>query len=134
MANKVKIAVVFGSRSVEHEVSIVTAMQVFENINRNKYEVIPVYINKEGRWLIDGKLQKIENFKNLKLDIKAAEYIFEASPSVKALTPKSALKFFRKVKVDIYFPLIHGTYGEDGTIQGIFEMASVPYVGSGVTG
>ena len=134
MASKPKVAVVFGSRSVEHEVSIITAMQVFENINREKYDVTPVYIDKMGRWLVDEKLQKIENFKDLKLGIKAAEYIFEASPNSKALAPKSALKFFRSIKADIYFPLIHGTYGEDGTIQGMFEIAGVPYVGSGVTG
>lgn len=135
MANKIKVAVVFGSRSVEHEVSIVTAMQVFENINREKYDVIPVYIDKMGRWLVDEKLGKIESFKDLKLKgISAPEYVFEASPSSKALSPKSALKFFNKISADIYFPVIHGTYGEDGTIQGLFEMADVPYVGSGVTG
>ena len=64
---KIKVAVVFGSRSVEHEVSIVTAMQVFENINREKYDIIPVYIDKSGRWLIDEKLSKLESFKNLSL-------------------------------------------------------------------
>lgn len=131
---KVKIAVVFGSRSVEHEVSIVTAMQVFENINRDKYEVIPVYIDKFGRWLVGDKLQKIESFKTLKLGVKAPEYIFQASPSSKALLPKSAFKFFRSIKADIYFPVIHGTYGEDGTIQGMLEMANVSYTGSGVIG
>jgi len=144
MEKKIKIAIVFGSRSVEHEVSIVTAMQVFENIDREKYDVVPVYIDKQGKWLIDDKLSKLENFsaeggpafgwRNSPKDIKAPEYFFEASPSVKTLTPRSALKFFKKIKADIYFPVIHGTYGEDGTIQGMFEMANVPYVGSGVTG
>ena len=120
---------------MEHEVSIVTAMQVFENINRDKYDVIPVYIDKSGRWLVDEKLEKIENFRNLKLKgIKAAEYIFEASPSIKALVPKSRFSIFggNKIKPDIYFPVIHGTYGEDGTLQGLFEMTNVPYIGSGV--
>jgi len=135
MNPKTKIAVVFGSRSVEHEVSIVTAMQIFENINREKYDVIPIYIDKQGRWLVDEKLGKIESFKDLKLkEIKAPEYFFAASPSVKSLVPKSAFKFFKKIKADIYFPAIHGTFGEDGTLQGLFEMADVPYVGSGVTG
>ena len=133
--SKLKVAIVFGGRSVEHEVSIVTAMQVFENINRDKYDVIPVYIDKSGRWLVDEKLEKIENFRNLKLKgIKAAEYIFEASPSIKALVPKSRFSIFggNKIKPDIYFPVIHGTYGEDGTLQGLFEMTNVPYIGSGV--
>ena len=143
--SKIKIAVVFGSRSVEHEVSIVTAMQVFGNINREKYEVIPIYIDKVGRWFVDKKLEKLENFRNLKLtDIKVPEYVFEASPSVKALAPKSAFKIFsaiggsafggKKISADIYFPLIHGTFGEDGTLQGLLEMADIAYTGSGVTG
>lgn len=134
--NKIKVAVVFGSRSVEHEVSIVTAMQVFENINREKYEVIPVYIDKSGRWLVDDKLGKIESFKDLKLKkIKALEYFFAASPNVKSLMPKNAIKsLFNKISANIYFPVVHGTFGEDGTLQGIFEMANIPYVGSGVTG
>ena len=119
---------------MEHEVSIVTAMQVFENINREKYDVSPVYIDKNGRWLVDKRLEKLDSFKNLKLGVKAPEYFFAASPSIKALKPRSALKFFNKISADIYFPLIHGTFGEDGTIQGLFEMANVPYVGSGVTG
>ena len=145
MNPKTKIAVVFGSRSVEHEVSIVTAMQIFENINREKYDVIPIYIDKQGRWLVAEKLGKIDSFKNLKLtDVKAPEYVFEASPSIAALVLKSRFKFFpaqgwsafggNKIKADIYFPAIHGTFGEDGTLQGLFEMADVPYVGSGVTG
>ncbi|MDO8676782.1 MAG: D-alanine--D-alanine ligase family protein [Candidatus Azambacteria bacterium] len=134
--DKIRVAVVFGGRSVEHEVSIVTAMQIFENINRNKYDIIPVYIDKSGRWLVGEELGKIESFKNLKLkEIKAPEYFFAASPSVKSLLPKSAIKsFFSKISADIYFPAVHGTFGEDGTLQGIFEIAGVPYVGSGVTG
>jgi len=133
--SKLKIAVIFGSRSVEHEVSIVTAMQVFENINREKYKVIPVYIDKSGRWLVDEKLEKLESFKNLKLNnVKAPEYFFGASTSVKALVPKFALKFLNKISADIYFPVVHGTFGEDGTLQGLLEMADVPYTGSGVTG
>ncbi len=133
--SKIKVAIIFGSRSVEHEVSIVTAMQVFENINREKYEIIPVYIDKSGRWLIDKRLEKLESFKNLKLaDIKAPEYFLGASPSIKALIPKSAFNFFTKISADIYFPLVHGTFGEDGTLQGLLEMTDAPYVGSGVTG
>lgn len=133
--SKTKVAVVFGSRSVEHEASIATAIHVFENINREKYEVIPVYIDKSGRWFVDKRLEKPESFRNLKLaDIKVPEYFFGASPSVKSLVPKSALTFLNKISADIYFPLVHGTFGEDGTLQGLLEMAGAPYTGSGVTG
>lgn len=131
---KIKIAIVFGSRSVEHEVSIVTAMQVFENIDRGKYEVIPVYIGKSGRWLAGDKLQKMENFKNLKLkNIRAREYFLAGSPNGK-LTAKSFFGFSKKISIDIFMPLVHGTFGEDGTLQGLLEMADMPYTGSGVTG
>ncbi len=134
-SSKIKVAVIFGSRSVEHEVSIVTAMQVFENINREKYKVIPVYIDKSGRWFVDEKLEKLESYKNLRLtDIKAREYFFAASTGAKVLVPKSVLKFLNKISADIYFPAVHGTFGEDGTLQGILEMADVPYTGSGVIG
>ena len=126
---------------MEHEVSIVTAMQVFENINRDKYDIISVYIDKKGRWFVDNKLGQLENFKDIKLNplkfwknFRRAEYVFGASPSVKALSPKSVFNFFRSIKADIYFPVVHGTFGEEGTIQGLFEIADVPYVGSGVTG
>ena len=133
--SKLKVAVIFGSRSVEHEVSIVTAMQVFENINREKYEVIPVYIDKSGSWFVDEKLEKLENYKNLKLfNIKAPEYFFAASTGIRSLIPKSVLKFMNKISADIYFPAVHGTFGEDGTLQGLLEMADVPYTGSGVAG
>ncbi len=134
--SKTKVAVVFGGRSVEHEVSILTAMQVFENINREKYDIIPIYIDKNGRWFVDEKLGMIDSFRNLKLkEINAPEYFFAVSPSVKSLLPKSTIKsFFNKISADIYFPVIHGTYGEDGTLQGMLEMANVPYAGSGVTG
>ncbi|MBI4993836.1 D-alanine--D-alanine ligase [Candidatus Wolfebacteria bacterium] len=131
---KIKVAVVFGSRSVEHEVSIVTAMQIFENIDRQKYEVIPVYIDKSGRWLVSDKLQKIENFKDLKLkNISAKECLLVGSPNNKLIS-KSSFGFFKQIPVDIFMPLIHGTYGEDGTLQGLLEMADMPYTGSGVVG
>ena len=134
-SSKIKVAVIFGSRSVEHEVSIVTAMQIFENINREKYKIIPVYIDKSGRWFVDEKLEKLENYRSLKFTgIKVQEYFFAASTGVKSLIPKSALKFLNKISADIYFPAVHGTFGEDGTLQGVLEMADVPYTGSGVAG
>ncbi len=132
---KLKVAVIFGSRSVEHEVSIVTAMQIFENINREKYKVIPVYIDKSGCWFVDDKLEKLESYKDLKLSgVKAEEYFFAASTGIRSLIPKSVLKFMNKISADIYFPAVHGTFGEDGTLQGALEIANVPYTGSGVTG
>lgn len=134
-SNKLNVAVIFGSRSVEHEVSIVTAMQLFEEIDRTKYEVIPVYIDKGGKWWVGKNLEKIESFRNLELLNKKglSEYFLPPIPQIKALLPKNPSFLKRPVPIDVVFPVIHGTFGEDGTIQGLFELAAIPYVGCGVT-
>lgn len=132
---KIKVAVLFGSRSVEHEVSIVTAMQIFANINRQKYEVIPVYIDKNGGWNLGENLDKIESYKNLELVAKnkLVEYKMPDKVGMKELVPvKSGVWGPKPQEIDIVFPAIHGTYGEDGTLQGLLEMAGMPYVGCGV--
>ena len=134
--NKIKVGVLFGSRSVEHEVSIVTAMQIFANIDRNKYEVIPIYIDKKGSWRLGPDLDKLESFRNLELiqknkfiEFKMPDQVdtFEISPVAnRLLGPKPQ-------KIDIMIPAIHGTYGEDGTLQGLLEMAGIPYTGCDVS-
>lgn len=131
------IAVIFGGRSVEHEVSVITGMQVIENIDKSKYKVIPIYINKEGKWLTGQSLMKFENFKENKLS-DAREIILSQNAGDKNiyLNPEKAGLFGKKIldKIDIVFPALHGTHGEDGTIQGLFELMDIPYVGSGVLG
>jgi D-alanine-D-alanine ligase len=130
--------VIFGSRSVEHEVSIVTAHQVMEAIDKEKYEIIPVYISKEGNWFSGNKLLKIESFKDtLSLLKSRLEKVYIASdPSIKSLVRVSGgwLKKTSLLEIDVAFPLVHGTYGEDGTLQGLLELANIPYIGSGVLG
>ena len=124
----------FGSRSVEHEVSIVTAMQIFESIDRDKYEVIPVYIDKQGKWNVGKDLDKLESYKNLELvsKNKLVEFRMQSRVEENSLLPVSS--FLRgSLKIDVVFPAIHGTYGEDGTLQGMLELAGIPYVGCGVT-
>lgn len=130
--NKLKVGVLFGSRSVEHEVSIVTAMQIFANIDKKKYDVVPIYIDKKGGWNLGEGLDKIENYQNLELveKNKVAEFQMPSTVGQKTLVPiKSRLLGPRPKDIDIIFPAIHGTYGEDGTLQGLLEMANIPYVG-----
>lgn len=134
---KLNVAVVFGSRSVEHEVSIVTALQIIENINKEKYNVIPVYIDKKGTWWTGPTLKDIETFKNLSLDAHATRNLTEVSlprhVDARELMPRNVPFFSRQpIPVDIFFPALHGTFGEDGTIQGLFDIARMPYVGCGV--
>ncbi|MBI5151492.1 MAG: D-alanine--D-alanine ligase [Candidatus Pacebacteria bacterium] len=136
MSSRPTVAVLFGSRSVEHEVSVVTAMQILANIDRNKYNVVPVYIDKQGRWLTGKGLENLESFKSLAL--RDASKFLEISPSA---TPtramieplRSGLLSPKIPRIDVVFPALHGTFGEDGTVQGLLELANIPYVGCGVT-
>lgn len=134
--NKKRVAVIFGSRSVEHEVSIVTAMQIFANIDRDKYEVIPIYIDKQGKWNTGKNLDKLESYRNLELVAKnkLVEFKMPSRVGEKALYPVQNSFFGSKpIEIDVVFPAVHGTYGEDGTLQGLLEMVGIPYVGCGVT-
>ncbi|MBI5188517.1 MAG: D-alanine--D-alanine ligase [Nitrospirae bacterium] len=137
---RLKIGVIFGSRSVEHEVSIVTAHQVMQAIDKDKYEVVPIYITKGGYWVTGEKLFNLENFKDLPSLIPDLKKVYIIpDPSVKSLVTASKRWFkgapLKIIKIiDVAFPLVHGTYGEDGTLQGLLELANIPYVGAGVLG
>lgn len=130
-----KVGVVFGGRSVEHEVSVITGMQIIENIDKSKYEVVPIYITKDGKWLtgnslMDFKTYKEGNFKDTKQVVLSPNY----NDFNLYLHPDATGMFGKKIvdKLDIVFPALHGTYGEDGSLQGLFELVNIPYVGGGV--
>lgn len=134
---KQTVGVVFGSRSVEHDVSIVTAQQVIRALNPAKYEVVAIYITRDGRWLTGAPLTEIRTFQaeNVAELMGVRETII--SPSVQhhgIITPPVAGYMARNTlrRMDVIFPVIHGTHGEDGTLQGVLELADVPYVGCGV--
>lgn len=137
--NKIRIGVIFGGRSGEHEVSIRSAKTVVEQINKDKYEVVPIAITKEGNWLNPVESLKLFPETTQKL---FAENLGNYPNSAVALLGDTKYKGLtalensgESVKVsvlDAVFPVLHGTYGEDGTIQGLFEMAGIPYVGCGV--
>lgn len=132
-----KVAVIFGGRSVEHEVSVITGMQIIENMDKTKYEPIPIYIDKKGKWLTGNSLIDFKNYKENKFDDakeillspKHGERNIYANPEKLGLLGKKVLD-----KIDIVFPAIHGTNGEDGTLQGLLELMDIPYVGCGVLG
>lgn len=135
---KLTVAVIFGGRSVEHDVSIVTGQQVIRALDPELYEVIAVYITRDGRWFTGEPLKVIENFTNEITSIRDVVPTL-LSPSTQhhglILNPVSGRFQRSEVKrLDVIFPTIHGTHGEDGTLQGLFEMADVPYVGCGVLG
>ncbi len=119
---KIRVGIIFGGRSGEHEVSLVSAESVMRALDKKKYQVIPIGITKAGEWAVDKS--KIKNQKSKLLELFKKEKIKKGS-----WLPPEIL-----TKVDVVFPVLHGTYGEDGTIQGLFEMINVPYVGAGVLG
>lgn len=131
MSRKLRVAVIFGGRSGEHEVSLRSAASIIQAMDRNKYEIIPIGITKEGRWLTAAAATKL----------LPQEVLNQATETVALLgdpTQQALMHFDGKMhltesrRIDVVFPVLHGTYGEDGTIQGLLELAAVPYVGCGV--
>ncbi len=128
---KTKVGIIFGGRSVEHEVSVITAYQAIEAIDREKFEPIPIYIRKDGEWITGKSLSSISSFKEEFPNIKGNSSFISPIPSDGLF---SRGLFLKKIPIDIAFPLVHGTYGEDGTLQGLLELSDIPYIGSGVLG
>ncbi len=131
------IGVFFGSRNTEHDISIITAQLIISGLKGLEYRVIPIYINREGQWMVDEELGKLENFtdssKNISQVEKYQEYYIDLKLSKGKIVLKKIGVFGETLTIDLAFPALHGTYGEDGTIQGLFEMFNVPYVGCDVT-
>ncbi len=131
MQRKIRVGVIFGGRSVEHEVSIVSASSVMNALDKEKYEVIPIGITKEGKWLSSKEaLALLKSGEGLD---RQPEQILLPDPTKKSLVKLNSNPFSsRNEPLDVLFPVLHGIYGEDGTIQGVLELADIPYVGAGV--
>ncbi len=123
----IRVGVLFGGRSGEHEVSLSSAASVIRALDPAKYEAVPIGITKDGRWLVGGGAHKMlsDIFKS------GQRVMLSADPSVAALVPLGE-KPGGGLRVDVIFPVLHGTFGEDGTVQGLLELAGLPYVGAGV--
>ena len=125
---KVTVAVVFGSRSVEHEISIISAVQAMAAITNPRYNVLPVYITKQGEMLTGNALLNIKNFKDLSGLIAILTPIIFVKNQVYAII-KGKISKKPMAKIDVAIPITHGTFGEDGTIQGFLEFHQIPYAG-----
>jgi D-alanine--D-alanine ligase len=139
MTERVRVLLLFGGRSAEHDVSRVSAVAVAAALDPARYEIVPVAITKEGRWLLAGEARaQLEGAR----DALPGAFRVEGTPvtevpdperrALVALDPRDAAGL--PAEFDVVLPLLHGPYGEDGTVQGLFELGGVPYVGSGVTG
>src|SRR5215475_32200 len=156
---KLRVGVLFGGRSGEHEVSLLSAASVLKAIDRTKYDVVPIGISKEGHWLTSRESQKLlngdgvagnprhlragdpENTPGAAVLAKGDAVIVPPEPPGQhhSLIPFESGAPERRpthqaIDVDVIFPVLHGTFGEDGTIQGLLELAGIPYVGAGVLG
>ncbi len=135
-SDKPRVAVVFGGRSTEHAISCVTASSVLAVLDRDKYDVVPIGITREGRWVLapdEPEKLAIHGDELPEVSASAQAVVLAADPTRRALVvhqPDTAPQLLRGV--DVVLPLLHGPYGEDGTIQGLLEMAGIPYVGAGV--
>jgi D-alanine-D-alanine ligase len=125
---KLRVGVLFGGRSGEHEVSLASAASVIRALDPEKYEAVPIGITKDGRWLVGGGAQKL-----LAEVLKSGERVsLPPDPTAATLVPLTPTPGHPSVTVDVMFPVLHGTFGEDGTVQGLLELAGLPYVGAGV--
>ncbi|MFA6284999.1 MAG: D-alanine--D-alanine ligase family protein [Parcubacteria group bacterium] len=136
MNKKINLAVVFGGRSGEHEVSLSSARGVMKNLDKDKYNIIPIAITKGGNWLIG---EKGEEYIRINSDKIGKEGAISLDDSQKLVTIKDSEKSISnyaegelKEKIDLVFPILHGPFGEDGRLQGMLDMLGVPYVFSGV--
>ncbi len=151
MPKKLRVGVLFGGRSGEHEVSLVSAASVIQGLDPEKYEVIPIGITKEGRWVLPRGLadstRKLLDSKLTHADLRRAlqhgtAVVLPAEPSSSSsLVPLNSRAELAgtgvppvHAQLDVLFPVLHGTFGEDGTVQGLLELANIPYVGAGVLG
>jgi D-alanine-D-alanine ligase len=158
---KLRVGILFGGRSGEHEVSLLSAASVFKAIDPNKYEVVPIGITKDGRWLTASDAERLlhgnagegaratstatlragdpDTTASAAVLQNGEAVVFPPEPHKSSMTPFQTDAPVRRasdraINVDIIFPVLHGTFGEDGTIQGLLELADIPYVGAGVLG
>jgi D-alanine-D-alanine ligase len=161
---KIRVGILFGGRSGEHEISLLSAASVFKAIDKSKYEVVPIGITKEGRWVTSADAERLlagksagENARSTQSNLRAGDPEATSSAAILAVgeavivppepqRPGGSITPFqseaaltrrssdRAINVDVIFPVLHGTFGEDGTIQGLLELADIAYVGAGVLG
>jgi D-alanine-D-alanine ligase len=130
---KLRVGILFGGRSGEHEVSLISAASVISALDPEKYEAVPIGISKDGRWLVGTAAHKMLPPALGEVLRTGERVMLSADPNVAALVPVSN-SHGDTLRVDVVFPVLHGTFGEDGAVQGLLDLAGLPYVGSGVIG
>ena len=127
---KLRVAVIFGGKSGEHEVSIASAASIFKHLDPQRYEALPIKIEKDGRWVLAGEAPKAISAADVHKQVEGPSTTSKGV-GLQPIDPTTALA---AGSIDVVFPVLHGPFGEDGTVQGLLELANVPYVGAGVLG
>ncbi|MGN8773299.1 D-alanine--D-alanine ligase family protein [Candidatus Weimeria sp. HCP3S3_B5] len=133
---KTRVAVMYGGRSVEHEVSVISGIQALMNIDKEKYETIPVYITKHNEFYVGDDIGKIEAYKDIDSLIARSQkvvWVNEGDKVVLSPYPKKRFGGMKDIEVDVAFPVVHGTNEEDGTLMGFLKTLGIPFVGCDVT-
>lgn len=129
---KLKIGVIFGGKSLEHEISIITALQAMDNIDTDKYEVIPIYITKDLVWYSSGCLRYIDSFNNFNLIERYATKVNLVNKNNRFILQTTGLIKRELTELHLAIPLVHGAGAEDGTIQGYLQLVGIPYVSNNI--
>lgn len=137
---KKTIAVLYGGKTAEHDVSIITGIQLMDNADKSKYDIVPVYIARNGQWFTGEKLRNIEFLKTFNGNSNEVDKVYISPvPGIKGLLVEKKAGLFggsktETIHIDAVIPAMHGMNGEDGTLQGLFQLAEIPYACTGITG
>ena len=134
MRKKLRVALLFGGKSAEHEISLISARNIYEAMDKKKYDVVAIGIDKQGRWFTDARARLLTGVEQSQVecrDLKNATAVLPGESRAPMVRPSAGAPFG---PVDLVFPVLHGPFGEDGTIQGLLKLANVPFVGAGVLG
>jgi D-alanine-D-alanine ligase len=132
MKKKLRVAILFGGKSAEHEVSVISARNIVEAMDQKKYEIVSIGIDKQGRWFFDEGARLLRSSNQTRVEFSHCRNPTAVLPGATAtpiVTPRRALG-----EVDVVFPVLHGPFGEDGTVQGLLKLANLPFIGAGVLG
>ncbi|HEX2261616.1 MAG TPA: D-alanine--D-alanine ligase family protein, partial [Candidatus Binatia bacterium] len=132
MKKKLRVAILFGGKSAEHEISVISARNIVEAMDKKKYEIVSIGIDKQGCWFFDEGARLLHSSDQAQVKFQRRRNptaVLPGATQTPILTPRRGLG-----KVDVVFPVLHGPFGEDGTVQGILKLANVPFVGAGVLG
>ena len=132
---KTKVAVIFGGKSTEHEISIISAVQAMNNMDEDKYEIIPLYLTKDNAFYTGEALRKMDNFRNIKTLLPKCQRVILVNEEFKNYVVRYPSKLFGKnviSEIDVALPVVHGTNVEDGTLQGYLKTLNIPFAGCDV--